>query len=179
MKTLAIIAALAAVSIAAFLAYAATKPDSFRVERATSINAPPEKVFALINDLHAWEAWSPWEKKDPAMKRTFSGPASGKGAAYAWEGNSNVGKGRMQIAEAPPPAKVMLNLDFVRPMEAHNIVEFDLAPRGETTDVRWAMHGPTPYLGKIMHTIFDMDKMVGGDFEAGLAALKAAAEKRG
>ena len=84
---------------------------------------------------------------------------------------------RCQIAEASPPSKVRLNLDFVRPMEAHNIVEFDLAPRGETTDVRWAMHGPTPYLGKVMHTIFDMDKMVGGDFEAGLAALKAAAEK--
>ncbi|MDB5862840.1 MAG: hypothetical protein JWO70_646 [Betaproteobacteria bacterium] len=165
------------VVVAAVLALAATKPDTFQVERSVSINAPPEKIFPLIDDLHNWTAWSPWEKKDPAMKRTYSGEARGKGAAYAWEGNKDVGMGRMEIAESSPTSKVTINLDFVKPFEAHNVVDFTLEPKGGTTSVTWAMHGPSPFFSKVLHVFLSMDRMVGKDFEAGLANLKAAAEK--
>ncbi len=165
------------VLIAGVLILAATKPDTFRVQRATSIKAPPEKIFALINDFNRWGAWSPWEKKDPAMKRTFGATTSGKGAVYAWEGNKDVGQGRMEIAESVPPSKVALNLDFVKPFKAHNLVEFTLEPKGDTTNVTWAMQGDTPYFAKIIHVFLNMDKMVGKDFETGLANLKASAEQ--
>jgi uncharacterized protein YndB with AHSA1/START domain len=171
------VVALLVVAIAAVLILAANKPDTFRVQRSTSIKAPPEKVFALINDMRAWGAWSPWEKKDPAMKRTYSGAASGQGAAYAWEGDSNVGKGRMEIAEATPPSKIVIKLDFERPLEAHNVVAFTMEPRGDPTNVTWDMQGPTPFFAKIIHVFMDVDKMVGNDFETGLANLKAAAER--
>ena len=165
------------VLLAGVLILAATKPDTFRVERAASIKAPPEKIFPLINDFKHWDAWSPWEKKDPAMKRTFGTTTSGKGATYAWEGNKDVGQGSMQIAESVAPSKVALNLDFVKPFEAHNNVVFTLEPKGDTTNVTWSMQGPTPYFAKIIHVFMDMDSMVGKDFETGLANLKAAAEK--
>jgi carbon monoxide dehydrogenase subunit G len=172
------IAIAAVVLIAALLGYAATRPDSFRVERSASIKAPPEKVFAFINDLRRWDSWSPWEKKDPAMKRTFgSDTTSGKGATYAWEGNSDVGQGRMEIAESVPPSKVRIKLDFVKPFEAHNLVDFTLEPKGEATHVTWAMHGPSPYISKLIGVFVSMDSMIGKDFEAGLAGLKAVAEK--
>lgn len=178
LKMLAFVGVAVVVLAAAVLVLAATRTDSFRVQRATTIKAPPEKVFALINDLHRWESWSPWEKKDPAMRRSHSGPASGAGAAYAWEGDRNVGKGRMTIAESSPPSRVSLRLDFVAPFEAHNIVDFTLEPEGEdSTTVLWAMHGPTPYFAKIIHLFVSMEKMVGRDFEAGLADLKAVAER--
>jgi len=163
--------------IAALLAYAATRPDTFRVQRAASIKAPPEKIFALLNDFQRWEAWSPWEKKDPAMKRAFSVVTSGKGAVYSWEGNKEVGQGRMEIAEAVPPSKLAIKLDFLKPFEAHNTVEFTLAPKDGATNVTWAMQGDTPYLAKIVHVFLNMDSLVGKDFETGLANLKAAAEK--
>ena len=165
------------VLIAGILVFAATKPDRFRIQRAASIKAPPEKVFTLINDFNRWAAWSPWEKKDPAMKRTFGAATTGTGAVYAWEGNKNVGQGRMEIAESDPPSKVSIKLDFVKPFQAHNTVEFTLAPKGDATNVTWAMQGDTPYLAKIIHIFIDMDSMVGKDFEAGLASLKAIAEK--
>ena len=171
-----IIAVVIVVLIAGVLILAATKPDTFRVQRAASIKAPPEKIFALINDFNRWGAWSPWEKIDPALKRTFSGPPSGKGAAYSWEGNSKVGSGGMVIAESSPPGKIVIKLDFLKPFEAHNIAEFTLVPAGDTTSVTWAMYGPSPYVSKIMQTFFSMEKMVGGQFEQGLANLKAAAE---
>jgi hypothetical protein len=174
LKTIAIVVA---VLIAGVLVFAATKPDTFRVQRAASIKAPPEKVFALINDFKRWDAWSPWEKKDPAMKRTWGAVTSGKGAKYAWEGNSDVGQGSMEIAESVAPSKVTLKLDFVKPFEAHNIVQFTLEPKGDVTNVTWAMQGPTPYFAKIIHVFIDMDSMVGKDFEAGLASMKTAAEK--
>ena len=173
-KTIAIVIA---ALIAGVLIFAATKPDTFRVQRSASIKAPPEKVFALINDFKRWDAWSPWEKKDPAMKRTFGAATSGKGAVYAWEGNSDVGKGRMEIAESSPPSKVAIKLDFLMPFEAHNLVEFTLEPKGDFTNVTWAMQGDTPYFAKIIHVFINMDKMVGNDFEAGLANLKAVSEK--
>jgi carbon monoxide dehydrogenase subunit G len=172
-----IIAIVVAVLIAAVLIFAATKPDIFRVQRAANIKAPPEKIFALINDFKRWETWSPWEKKDPAMKRTYGAATSGKGAVYAWEGNKDVGQGRMEIAESSPPSKVTIKLDFVKPFEGHNIVEFTLGPNGDTTNVTWAMQGDTPYFAKIIHVFINMDRMVGKDFETGLANLKAAAEK--
>ncbi len=163
--------------IAALLIFATTQPDTFRVQRTTSIKAPPEKIAPLITDFHSWGSWSPWEKMDPAMKRTYSGAASGKGAAYAWEGNSKVGEGRMEITEASPPSKVTIRLDFIKPFEGHNIAEFTLEPKGDSTNVSWAMHGPTPYIAKIISVFVSMDRMIGKDFDTGLSNLKAVAEK--
>ena len=163
--------------IAALLIYAATKPDSFRIERSTTIKAPPEKIFALINDFHQWEAWSPWEKIDPALKRTYSGAANGVGAVYEWSGNKDIGQGRMEIVESVPSAKVMLKLDFVTPFEAHNKVDFTLAQQGDVTKVTQAMYGPSPYISKLMTIFFSMEKMVGKKYEEGLANLKAITEK--
>ena len=171
-----IVAGIIVLLIAGLLAYAATRPDSFRVQRTASIKAPPEKIFALINDLKGWPAWSPYEKKDPAMKRTLSGAATGKGAIYEWQGNKEVGKGKMEIAETTPPSKVVIKLDFFEPFEAHNIAEFDLQGKGESTDVTWAIYGPSPFISKLMSVFLNMDKMIGRDFEVGLANLKAVAE---
>ena len=177
MAMLRIIAIVVVVLVCGVLILAATKPDSFRVERSASIKAPPERIFPLINDLHNWTAWSPWEKKDPAMKRTHSGAPSGKGAGYAWDGNSDVGSGTMEIIESTPPSKVRIKLDFIEPYEGHNITEFALTPQGDTTRVRWSMEGPAPFISKLMQVFISMDKMIGDDFEAGLASMKAAAEK--
>ena len=172
-KTIAIVVV---VVIAGVLAFAATRPDAFRVERSVSIKAGPDKIFPYLDDFNRWAAWSPWEKLDPSMKRSFSGAASGKGAAYAWEGNSKVGSGSMEITEASPPGKIVIKLDFIKPFEGHNVAEFTLVPGGDSTTVTWAMHGPVPYMAKIMQMFFSMDRMVGGQFEQGLANLKAAAE---
>jgi hypothetical protein len=173
------VAALAlVVAIAVVLGLAAMKSDNFHVERSATIDAPAERIFAMIEDFHSWGAWSPYEKKDPQMKRTFSGADRGKGAVYAWDGSSEVGQGRMEIVEAPAPTKVAIKLDFVKPFEAHNAAVFTLAPASGATRVTWAMDGPVPFPGKIIHVFFDMDRMVGTDFEAGLANLKAAAEKK-
>ena len=171
------IAIIILVLIAAVLIYAATKPDTFQVQRSATIKAPPEKIFPLINDFHSWESWSPWEGLDPAMKRTHSGAASGKGAVYAWEGNSKVGAGRMEMIESTPSSKIGIQLDFIKPFEGHDVAEFMLVPNGDSTTVTWSMHGPNTYMGKLMSVFFNMDRMVGGDFEKGLANLKAAAEK--
>ena len=172
-----IIAIAVAVLIVAILGFAATKPDVFRVLRAASIKAPPEKVFALINDFKRWDAWSPWEKKDPAMKRSFGAATAGKGASYAWEGNKDVGQGSMEITNSVPSSAISLKLDFLKPFEAHNRVDFTLEEKGDATQVTWTMAGDTPYFAKIIHVFIDMDRMVGKDFEAGLANLKAIAEK--
>ena len=142
------IAVIVVVLLAGLLGIAATRPDTFRVQRTTSINAPPGRIFALINDLRRWSAWSPYERKDPAMKRTYSGAASGPGAAYAWEGNREIGQGRMEITETSPPSRVTLTLDFVKPFEAHNVVEFTLEARGDATTVTWALHGPASYMSR-------------------------------
>ena len=165
------------VVIAAVLALAATRPDTFRVERSTTIKAPPEKVYALIDDFHQWQQWSPWERLDPAMKRNHGGAPKGKGALYGWEGNKEVGKGQMEITEATPPSRVVIKLDFLAPFEAHNTAEFVLAPQGDATTVTWAMSGPNLFIGKVMSLFASMDRLVGKDFERGLANLKAVAEK--
>lgn len=172
-----IIALVVVVLVAAVLVLAAMRPDTFRVQREATIQAPPEKVYALISDFQRWGAWSPWEKKDPAMKRSFGAITSGKGATYAWQGNKEVGEGKMEIAEAVAPSRVKINLDFLKPFQAHNVVDFTLQPKGSATTVTWTMQGDTPFLFKIVHLFVDMDRMVGKDFEAGLANLKAAAEK--
>ncbi|MGE3149776.1 MAG: SRPBCC family protein [Pseudorhodoplanes sp.] len=176
LKIIAIIAALIAVAAAAVLAVAATKPDDFRVQRSVSIKAPPEKIFPLINAFDNWPLWSPYEKRDPDMKRARSGPPSGQGAVYEWDGNRNVGQGRMEILEATPE-RIRIKLDFIRPFEGHNMAVFMLTPKGETTDVSWAMEGPMHYCAKIISVFFSMDRMIGDDFTAGLNNLKAVAEK--
>jgi uncharacterized protein YndB with AHSA1/START domain len=173
----AVVVVLLVIVVAAVLGVAATKPDAFRVERTASIKAPPEKIFALINDLHGWGAWSPYEKKDPAMKRTFSGAASGKGAVYEWDGDKNVGKGRMEITETSPPLRILIKLDFISPFEGHNTAEFTMKPSGDATSVSWAMGGPAPFVSKVMQVFFNLDSMIGKDFEEGLANLKTLAEK--
>jgi hypothetical protein len=162
--------------IAAILILAATRPDTFTVQRTALIKAPAERIFPLVNDFHRWGDWSPWEKIDPAMKREFSGAPSGKGAKYAWEGNSSVGSGSMEITDSAPPGKIVIRLDFLKPFEARNRTEFTMRPQGDSTEVAWTMTGPVPYLGKIMHMLVSMDKMVGGQFEQGLANLKSIAE---
>jgi hypothetical protein len=163
-------------SIAAILIVALTKPSTFRVERSVTINASPEKVAGLINDFHQWDAWSPWAKLDPTMKTTYSGPATGPGAIYEWEGNSKVGKGRMEILSTDP-TKTSIKLDFLKPFESHNISDFVLEPQGTGTRVNWIMYGPMEYFpGKIMSVFTSMNKMIGPDFEKGLASMKAAAE---
>ena len=170
------IAAVLIVLLVVVLIYAATRPDNFRLERTATIDAPPEKVFALINDFNRWSAWSPWEKIDADLKRNYSGAAAGVGAVYAWEG-SKTGVGRMEIMESSPASRVKIKLDFFKPIEAHNTAEFSLLPRGASTEVTWAMYGPSPYLSKLMGIFFSMDKMVGKDFESGLENMKAAAQK--
>ena len=172
-----IIVLVAIVLVVALLIYAATRPDTFRVQRSANIDAPPEKIYALIEDYHRWGLWSPYEKLDPAMQRTYSGTAHGKGAVYEWEGNKKAGQGRMEIANTMPPSQITINLDFVRPFEAHNIVEFTLTPAGASTHVTWAMQGRLPYVAKVMHVLFNMDRMIGKDFETGLANLKTLAEQ--
>ena len=172
-----IIGLVVVLAVAAILLLAASKPDVFRVQRSASIKAPPDKVFALINDFKRWEAWSPWEKKDPAMKRSFGAATSGKGASYAWEGNKDVGQGSMEITQSVSPSAISLKLDFLKPFEAHNRVDFSLQAKGELTEVTWTMAGDTPYFAKIIHVFINMDSMVGKDFEAGLANLKSIAEK--
>jgi uncharacterized protein YndB with AHSA1/START domain len=164
-------------AVAGILGVAATQPDEFRFERKSAIKAPPEKVFAILNDFKQWDKWSPWEKKDPAMKRTFGATTSGKGATYAWEGNKDVGQGSMEIAESVPLSKIAINLNFIKPFEAQNKVEFSLLGVADTTTVTWAMQGKCNFISKIIQVFVSMDKMVGPDFEAGLANLKAAAEK--
>ena len=177
MKIIAIVAIVLAIGIAAVLAVALTKPDTFRVERSLAVKARADAIYPHVADFHRWTGWSPYETRDPAMKRSFGGAEQGKGATYAWDGNSNVGGGNMLITDAPSPSKVALDLNMTRPMTAHNKVEFTLTPVGDSTTVTWTMNGNAPYWAKIFHVFFNMDKMVGGDFEAGLAKLKTVAEK--
>jgi hypothetical protein len=162
--------------IAAIMIYATTRPDTFRVQRSTLIKASPERILAEINDFHRWAAWSPWEKKDPKMKRIYSGPASGIGTKYGWDGNKDIGSGSMEIIGSTTQ-KTSIKLDFFKPFEAHNTAEFTVMPKGDSSEITWSMDGPVPYFGKIIHLFFNMDKMVGGDFETGLANLKTISEK--
>ena len=165
------------VLIVAILGYAATRPGTLHVQRSATIKASPDKIFPLINDFHNWTTWSPYEKRDPAMKRAYSGAPRGNGAVYEWEGNSDVGQGRMEITNATPSSNVTIKLDFMKPLEGHDIAMFALEPKGDTTEVTWSMDGPTPYIGKVIGVFLNMDQMIGSDFAAGLANLKTVAEK--
>ena len=163
--------------LAALMLYVATRPANFRIQRSMRIAAPREKLFAYVADLHNFDAWSPWAPLDPAMRKTHFGAASGVGAGYEWQGNNKVGHGRMEITDAVEPARVLIKLDFLKPFEAHNTAEYLLAASGEGTEFTWAMHGSNSFLAKLMGLFFNMDRMVGGQFEQGLASLKALAEK--
>jgi hypothetical protein len=176
-EVIAIIAVVLAVAIAIVLILAATKPARFSVQRATTVKAPPDAIFPLINDFHQWGSWSPYENKDPAMKRSYSGTAAGKGAVYAWDGNKNVGSGRMEILDTAVPTKIVIKLDFFTPFEGHNTAEFTMLPQGDATNLTWLMHGPAPFMSKVMQVFMNMDKMIGKDFEVGLANLKRLTEK--
>jgi carbon monoxide dehydrogenase subunit G len=163
--------------IAVVLILAAMRPDHFRIERSATIRAPAERIFPFIDDFHRWQAWSPYEKKDPAMQRTFDGPSSGVGATYAWNGNKDIGSGRMEISQSTPSSRVLLKLEFFAPFKASNTAEFVLTPEGDATRVSWAMQGRSPFMSKLMGVVLNFDKMVGKDFEQGLANLRALAEQ--
>jgi len=176
MMTLAIVGGVLGAILVLILVVAATKPDSFRVARETVIVASPDRVFPLVNDFHEWPSWSPWEKMDPAMTKTHTGAAHGKGAVYSWKGNSKVGEGRMEITDSVAPSKIRIKLDFLKPFEAHNTAEFSLEAQGGNTKVTWAMTGAQPFMFKVMSVFMNMDRMIGKDFETGLANLKAKAQ---
>jgi carbon monoxide dehydrogenase subunit G len=169
--------ALLVVLIIAILLLAATRPGVLRVERSTAINAPSAKIFPLINEFRQWGLWSPYEHRDPQLKRTYSGAASGVGSVYEWEGNSSVGQGRMEILQSSPPGKIVIKLDFIKPFEGHNTAEFTLAPQGNGTQVTWLMHGPANLMSKVMGLFMNFDRMIGKDFEAGLETMKTVAER--
>ncbi|CAE6719306.1 MULTISPECIES: SRPBCC family protein [Paraburkholderia] len=162
-------------AVGLLLIYAATRPDNFRIERSVRIEAPPERVYGLIDDLHQFNRWNPFLRKDPAAQGTYSGTPSGKGARYAWQGEK-VGVGQMEIVDTAAPANVTMNLDFIKPFEAHNMADFTLKPEAGATQVTWAMYGPAPFLSKLMQVFVSMDRMVGKDFEDGLSNLKTLAE---
>lgn len=172
-----VFAVLLALALAVVLILASRKSDTLRVQRSVSIKAAPETIFPLINDFHAWRAWSPYEDRDPNLQRIFSGASSGKGAIYEWNGNKNIGSGRMEILDAPPPDRIVIKLDFLKPFEAHNTAEFTFVPHGDTTNVTWLMHGPAPFFSKLMQVFINMDTMIGKDFAVGLANLKRITEK--
>ena len=165
------------IAIAAVLVYAATRPDSFRIERSATIKSAPDRIYALLDNFHNWSQWSPWEKLDPNLQRKFAGPEAGKGAVYEWQGDKNVGQGRMEITDSTHASRLLIKLDFLKPFEAHNTADFSLTPDGQGTKIVWAMYGPSPFMSKLMGIFFNMDKMVGKDFDTGLANLKAIAEK--
>jgi hypothetical protein len=166
-----------AVLVLVFVVIVATRPAAFRVERSVTIASPPERPFALVDDFHAWAEWSPWEKLDPAMKRTFEGPASGVGAVYAWAGNGDVGEGRMTVEESTRPSAVAIKLEFLKPFAATNRTTFDFATVPEGTKVTWAMGGEFDFMGKAFSLFMNMDKSVGADFERGLASMKRVCEE--
>jgi hypothetical protein len=166
------------VGIAALLAHAAALPNNFRVHRSININAHPEEIFPLINDFCQWESWWPWEKNDPGSSRVYSGAAAGKGAACEWRGNKNSGRGRMEITESSPSSRLVLKLDFIKPIAARHVVKFTLLAHGDSTTVTQAMEGKSPYLSRLRGIFFNNgNKIIGDNYEQGLANLKAIIEK--
>ena len=166
-----------AILVIAFLIIASMRPSTFSLQRSAIINATPEKIFPHLNDFKNWGAWSPWEKMDPYLKRSFSGSASGEGAHYSWVGNKKVGEGNMEITRSVPSSNIELNLNFLKPFKASNVTEFKITPNGNMTTVNWEMRGPLNLMMKVMHMFMNMDSMVGKDFEAGLANLKSIVER--
>jgi hypothetical protein len=172
------LAAVAAV-IVVFLIVVALQPSDFRIERSATMRAPAPAAFAQVNDFQNWQAWSPWEKVDPALKRQYDGPKAGTGAVYAWQGNKDVGEGRMTIMESRPAEVVRIKLEFFKPFAATNTAEFSFKPAGaDTTAVTWSMAGQNTFLSKAISMFIDMDRMVGGMFDQGLTQMKAIVERR-
>jgi uncharacterized protein YndB with AHSA1/START domain len=159
-----------------FVLVVATRPSTFHLERSITIAAPPEKVYAQVEDFHAWRAWSPWEGLDPNLKRTYEGPNAGKDASYAWAGNDKAGEGRMTIEKADKPKSLEVKLEFIKPFPATNTATFTFVPVAEGTKLTWAMDGKNGFLSKAFSLFVDMDKLVGGDFERGLASMKTVVE---
>ena len=170
-----ILIALAAI-VVVFVAVVAMQPSEFRIMRTAAISAPAPAVFAQVNDFHNWEAWSPWAKRDPAAKATFEGPSVGTGAIFKWAGNHEVGEGSMTIIESRPSDLIRIKLEFLKPFRATNTAEFTFKPEGNQTAVTWSMVGKSDFIAKAVHLFMDIDKMVGGDFEKGLAQMKSVAE---
>jgi hypothetical protein len=166
-----------AVLIVGFVVLVALKPDTFRIQRAIDIKASPEKVFALIDDFHNWSLWAPQDREDSTMTRSYSGSEKGEGAISEWNSSGSAGKGGMLITESAPPGRVSINVDFVRPFEAHNLNDFVLEPAGDSTRVTWTMQGTNVPVMKVMSVFVNMDRVMGKHFEAGLNNLKAVAEK--
>jgi len=164
------------VVLGAFALLVASRPAAFHIERSSVIEALPGRVFPLVNDFRAWPRWSPYEDRDPSMRREYGGRAAGEGATYGWDGNDDVGAGRMTITESVPNQRLAIRLEFLRPVVATNEVEFSFAPSEGGTHVVWAMDGRNGFVGKLIALLMDMDAMIGADFEKGLASLKAAAE---
>ena len=162
---------------AVVLVLAASKPDTLQVQRSVAINAPAEKIFPLLDDFRQWPQWSPYEHRDPNMKRTFGATSKGRGATYAWDGNSDIGAGHMAITDSAPPSALAIALEFERPIRTSNAVKFTLAPQGNATQVTWQMTAAMPFISRVFQVVFDIGKMIGDDMEAGLAKLKSAAEK--
>ena len=154
-----------------------TRPDRFHIERSETINAPSSAIFPHINDFHRWTAWSPFEKMDPDLRRSYAGPSSGVGAAYSWAGNSKAGEGSMKITESTPTRKIGIALEFMKPFKASNVATFTLTPDAGATRVTWAMDGQSTFVSKAMGLFMNMDRMIGGEFEKGLASLKGIAEE--
>ncbi len=165
-----------AVVIVVFVIVVALHPSDFRITRTANVSTPAAVVFALVNDLHEWEAWSPWEKMDPALKKSFEGPSAGTGASYSWTGNKKVGAGRMTIMESHPDELIRIKLEFLKPFKAAHTAEFSFKSKGNQTAVTWNMFGKNNFMGKAMHLFMNMDKMVGGQFEKGLAQMKSVVE---
>jgi polyketide cyclase/dehydrase/lipid transport protein len=173
-----VIGVIASILILTILIFAATQPSTFVVQRSMTVQAPSEKIYPLIDNFHHWNEWSPWAKLDPGIQENYSGPERGKGAAYAWKGNSKVGEGRMEISDTIEPKLVAIELEFLKPMESRSLAEFRLEPQGDSsTRITWTMSGPNNYLAKLMGVFVNMDTMVGKDFEKGLSNLKTVAER--
>ena len=177
MHLLFILAAVVCVGVVIVIGLAAQKPDEFRMQRSAVMKADAGNIFPHINDFHNWAAWSPFEKLDRNMTKTFTGAASGRGSIYEWSGNKKAGAGRMEIVESSPPDKVTIQLEFLKPFKAKNTIEFTLLPRGDSTEVTWAMHGSLSFAMKVMHVFVNMDRMIGRDFEEGLNNLTAVVQK--
>jgi uncharacterized protein YndB with AHSA1/START domain len=171
-----IVLAALAVTVVVFVVVVAMQPSEFRVARSTTISAPAPAVFAEVNDFHKWEAWNPWGKIDPAMRQTYEGAPAGTGAIYTWTGNKEVGEGRMILTESRPNELIRIKLEFFKPFAATNTAEFTFRPEGNQTVVTWSMAGENNFIAKAIHLFMNMDRMIGGQFEKGLAQMKSVVE---
>lgn len=177
MKIILALSVLLLLAVAIVLILAARKPDVFGVQRSATIDAPADRIFPLINDLRAHERWSPFDKPDPATRKTYTGAATGTGSVYTWDGSGQAGSGRIAITGSSANSRILMQLDMLKPFKASNVVRFDLEPVDGGTLVTWSMQGKTPHLAKVVHVFMDMDRVVGGQFEAGLANLKSITEQ--